>query len=256
MRAVILAAGQGTRLRPYTNHQPKCMVSCQGKPIIDHILTTMRNCGVDDISIVGGYKKDVLERHLQSWKVRLHANEHFDCTNMVYSLFCAEEEMSSDDIIISYADIIYSDKVLQKLMDSPAGFSVVVDRDWEKLWRIRMAEPLSDAETLRLGEDGNIIELGQKPQSYDEIEGQYVGLIKISQKALPEICDFYNHLDRVDTYDGKNFDNMYMTNFIQLVIERLMPVKAIVVHGGWLEIDSIQDLERYEQLPLILSRGL
>jgi choline kinase len=165
---------------------------------------------------------------------------------MVKTLFCAGKELD-DDIIISYSDIIYSSGVLESLLASPSDLSVVVDKDWKELWELRMDEPLADAETMKLDNQGNIIELGKKPKSYDEIEGQYIGLIKISRKVISKVCQYYASLDRRAVYDGNSFDNMYMTSFIQLIIDNLMPVKAVIINGGWLEIDTVSDLERYQK---------
>ncbi len=160
---------------------------------------------------------------------------------MVSTLFSATDFMD-DDIIISYADIIYQEKILQKLIDSKGDFNVVVDKKWRKLWEQRMENPLEDAETLKI-KNGNIIELGKKPNSYDDIEGQYIGLIKISKNVLHQVIEYYNNLDRKKIYDGKDYDNMYMTSFIQMVIDNLMSVKPVFIEGGWLEIDCFEDMK-------------
>ena len=59
-----------------------------------------------------------------------------------------------------------------------------------------------------------------------------------------KIKDFYFSLDENAIYDGQSLKNIYMTSFLQLIIEKLTPIKAIIVHGGWIEIDTINDLER------------
>jgi choline kinase len=150
----------------------------------------------------------------------------------------------NEDIIISYSDIIYKPSILQQLADCPDDFAVAIDDNWKKLWEVRMDNPLSDAETLKI-QNGRIIEIGKKPKSYDEIQGQYMGLIKISAKALPKIKEFYHKLDRQGTYDGKNFDNMFMTSFLQMLIDQGLPLTPVKIFGGWLEIDSVEDLEKY-----------
>ncbi len=247
MKLIILAAGEGIRLRPYTNNKPKCMVEYNKKPIIDYILSTATNNKVNNVVIVTGYAEEVLQKHLHSYSLKFHSNPRYNTTNMLASLFCAEEDFN-EDIIISYADIIYKDEVLQQLIKSEAPFSVVVDKNWKELWSIRMENPLADAETLKVNADGNISELGKKAISYDEIEGQYIGLIKIKKEALDKIKMFYHALDKNLFYDGKNFDNMYMTSFIQLIIDKLMPVKPVFINGGWMEIDSVEDLKNYEKV--------
>jgi len=233
-----LAAAHGARLRPLTDDRPKCMVPYQGLPLIEHVVRALRHNGVDDIVAVRGYKPEAL----RCPGVRFYDNPDYLTTNRVHTLFCAARELSGD-VIISYSDIVYSPSVVRRLIDTQADFAVVVDRDWRRLWQERMDDALDDAETLRLDYRGNIIELGKRASSYAEIEGQYVGLMKISAAAWPKVHAFHAALDRNVDYDGKDFDNMPMTSFIQAVIDRLMPVKAVPINGGWVEIDVPSDLE-------------
>ena len=249
MKIIILAAGQGSRLRPLTNEKPKCMVEYKSKPMIDYILDTVKECNINDIAVINGYKKDVLENYLKDENITFFTNKTFDKTNMVSTLFNAKEFMN-DDIVISYSDIIYKKEILEELINSKDDFSVVVDKKWRELWSLRMENPLDDAETLKV-KNGNIVELGKKPNSYDEIEGQYIGLIKISKDTINRVIEFYDNLDRDKIYDGTDFDNIYMTSFIQMIIDDLLDVKPMFIEGGWLEIDSVDDLNRYEECELL-----
>ena len=242
MKIVVLAAGEGSRLRPLTNKVPKCMVKIKGKPIIDHQLDCYKQIGVDDIVIVKGYLAEVLQRDNVSFVV----NQRYNETNMVYSLFCAEEHLN-DDIIIVYGDIVFQPAILEKLIQSPDSFATTVDLDWFRFWSARMEDPLSDAETLKLDSHGYITELGKSPQSLNDIEGQYMGLIKINKEVLGTIKDFYHSLDKDKTYDGKLFENMYMTSFLQLLIDNGILLKAITVNGGWIEVDEPSDIPFYEE---------
>ena len=246
MKAIILAAGRGSRMGLATENKPKCMASYNNKLIIDYKIETFITCGITDIVIVNGYKKNVLESYLGDSEVRFVANDKYNSTNMVYSLFCAEHEMDGD-LTISYGDIIYTDKVLNQITQNKSDIVVAVDKNWRELWALRMEDPLKDAETLKMDANCNIVELGKKPSSYGEIEGQFIGLIKISRSAIKQIRKFYHSLDKSATYDDMEFNNMYMTQFIQLIIEELMPVKAELISGGWLEFDSFRDLEIYER---------
>jgi hypothetical protein len=76
-----------------------------------------------------------------------------------------------------------------------------------------------------------------------------MGLIRIARDALPRVVDFYRKLDPTACYDGKDFRNMYMTSFLQAIIDGLMPIRAVPLDGGWIEIDSLADLTAYEKLP-------
>ena len=239
MKVIILAAGQGSRLRPLTDHCPKCMVKYQDKPLIEYQLETCRELGITNISIVTGY----LEHLINYQGLQKIYNEKFMSTNMVHSFFCAESIMN-DDLIISYGDILYDKSILQKLIEGNGEIRVVVDKDWRRYWQKRMPNPLDDAETMKINQDGNILELGKKAKDYDEIEGQYIGLIYISKKILNEVVKYYHCLDRKLLYEGKDFANMYMTTFLQLMIDSgRFQVKPIFIKGNWMEIDCEMDLE-------------
>ena len=164
---LILAAGQGKRLRPLTDNIPKCMVKYKNKPIIDHILKAAKCCGIEEIAIVTGYKKNVLEEYLKKTKISFYTNNKFDSTNMVNTLFCAKEFMN-DDLIISYADIVYSDLILKKLIQFKDDFGIIVDRKWKELWLKRMFNPLDDAETLKIKNGNN--RAWEKPKNYMELK--------------------------------------------------------------------------------------
>ena len=249
MKAIILAAGKGSRLRPLTDNYPKCMMEFQGKTIINNILDTFKICGINDVIVVTGYKNEILEEHLKEYRIRFIHNKDYVTTNMVYSLFCAEKEMD-DDLIISYADIVFTPKVLKLLIQNNGKFVVTIDEKWRELWESRMDDPLKDAETMKMDDNGIIVEIGKKPRSYDEIQGQYIGLFKISKSIMKNVRNFYHSLDE-SVYDDKHdYQNMYMTSFIQLVIERLMSVKAQIIQRGWLEFDTIEDYEKMKCLKL------
>lgn len=245
MKAIILSAGKGTRLRPYTDDRPKCMVSLAGRPLLHWQLDTLRSADISNITIVGGY----LAGKLDAPETTLVVNEQYDVTNMVSTLFCAKSQMlPEEDLLICYGDIVYEDKVLESLLASDAEISLAADLDWHRLWSLRMDEPLSDAETFRMGSDCRVVELGKKPLGYEDVQAQYMGLIKVRSDCVTRFVEAYNSLDHSSLYDGKDFDNMYMTSFIQYLIDSSWDVKASLVNNGWLEVDTSEELECYEEL--------
>ena len=183
---IILAAGEGTRLRPFTLDRPKCLVEVEGKSLLDRQLEVLESAKLDQIVIVGGYKGD----KLKGKGAKLKSNPRFSETNMVCTLFCAEDELM-EGAIVAYGDIVYSKEVLMQLLDSKADIAVAVDLDWESYWRARNEDPLSDAETLKMDGDGRILELGGTPTSIKEIEGQYMGLMKFTETGAQALQDIY-----------------------------------------------------------------
>lgn len=244
-QAIILAAGQGTRLRPITDDKPKCLTPLNGKTLLERQTNVLKSAGISNITVVGGYRID----QIKAMGYSCHENPKYASTNMVSTLFCGEHLMSgNDDLLICYGDIIYQPNNLETLLKNDAEIALMIDKDWRQLWELRLDNPLTDAETLKLDHEGNIIELGKKPKGYDEIQGQYTGLIKIRKDKVRDFIHFYHDLDKEKTYDGQNFDNMYMTSFIQQLIDAGWQVKAAEVSNGWLEIDSVSDLETYQSL--------
>ncbi len=244
-RALILAAGQGVRLRPLTDDKPKCLIRLLGKSLLQRQVETLKKSGINNIHIVTGYRADQIE----ALKFPTSINSQFASSNMVESLFSAIPFIQKEgDLIISYGDIVYQRNNLQSLLNCDDEIAVMIDINWLDLWRIRQDNPLDDAETLVINKNGHIDELGRKPVNYEKIEGQYTGLIKVRSDMLNKLIEFYNQLDRSAEYDGQNFYNMYMTSFLQLLIDKGWKVRAVLVNSGWLEIDTLDDLTKYESM--------
>lgn len=244
-RALILAAGQGTRLRPLTNNKPKCLVPLAGKSLLQRQVKTLKDNNIQNIHIATGFCAEQIEK----LGFKTSFNPRFERTNMVETLFCAKEFINQDgDLIIAYGDIVYNDENLKELLSCDEEICLMIDLKWKDLWSLRLENPLEDAETLVLDRDNFVVELGKKPENYEKIQGQYTGLIKIRADKINDFINFYDSLDRDAIYDGKDFDNMYMTSFLQMLIDDNWRVKASLVNNGWLEVDSVEDLEHYENM--------
>lgn len=256
MKVIILAAGQGTRLRPLTDNCPKCMVEVNGRSIIERQLDTMRSCGIkeDDIIIVAGYCNEVLKEKLKDTGIHFIVNEEFETTNMVCSLMCAREIMEAEeDVLISYGDIIYEKAVLQKILDSKEEMSVVVDDGWYAYWSARCENPLDDAETLMYDAQDNLIEIGQKTTDLSKVQSQYIGLMHFKGQGLKAVLDISrkaqdrtNHGEKLWRTD-RNYFKMYMTDLLQGLIDEGNKLKAVHIQRGWYEIDDYGDLKVVER---------
>jgi len=236
-KVILLVAGEGKRLRPYTLDRPKCMVEIDGISLIDRQLSVLRAEGLDNIVMVGGYKSEMLKRE----GVKLKLNPRYYETNMVWTMFCAEEELEGG-VIVSYGDIVYSTGILQALLKSKADIAVTIDKEWESYWEERNENPLNDAETLKLRDDGTISEIGQKPKSLSEIEGQYMGLMKFSAEGIKQIKQIFNTAVKTGGLLGNPVENSYMTDLLQAVIDTDSLVTAVPVHGEWVEVDNANDM--------------
>ena len=251
MKVIILAAGQGTRLRPLTDDRPKCMVEVNGKSIIENQLDTIHACGIkdEDIILICGYCSSVLKNRLQGGDIHFITNEYYDMTNVVYSLMCAKSILESeDDIIISYGDIIYEEQIFRKLLESEDDASIIVDDGWYEYWSERCEDPLDDAETLMFDQYDYLTEIGQKATDLFEVQSQYIGLMRFKGQGLRQILDLESEAERRSKAGeplwrtARNYDEMYMTDLLQGLIDEGYKLRAVHIHRGWFEIDDRGDL--------------
>lgn len=247
MKAVILAAGQGTRLKKYTENLPKGMLSFMGKTMIERQIELYHACGIEDIIIVKGFAADKITYE----GVRYYVNEDYENTNMVESLMAAKEEFD-DDMIISYSDILFEKEMLEGMMKSQGDFCVAVDDNWRAYWKKRYGRVDFDTESLTLDERGNITELGLEHPKDEKIDARYVGLLKFSKSGLRHIvalleAAYREYLDKPWQQSGKTVKKAYMTDLLNAVIESGRPVKAEIFHNGWIEFDTNEDYENAVQ---------
>lgn len=255
MKTIILAAGQGTRLRPLTDHCPKCMVAVNGKSIIERQLETMHMCGIKDgdITIITGYCNDVLKERFQNTGIHFVMNEAYESTNMVYSLMCARNIMEQeDDILISYGDIIYHASALDKILASEEDSSVIVDDGWYEYWSERCENPLDDAETLMFDGQDYLTEIGQKTNDLSKVQSQYIGLMRFRKDGLKALLRVSMEAEK-RSREGRRlwrtdrtYQKMYMTDLLQGLIDEGNKLKAIHIQRGWFEIDDQNDLKLVE----------
>lgn len=243
MKAIILAAGQGTRLKKYTEDLPKGMLEFQGKTVIQRQIALYRRCGIADIVIVRGFAGD----KIRYGGVKYYANEDFANTNMVESLLAAKDEFD-DDVIVSYSDIIFGEEMLRGMIASAGDFSAAVDMDWREYWRERYGRVDFDTESLRLDENGNIISLGLENPPLDQVDARYVGLLKFSRRGLKVIEKIMAEAHRLEAdapwqQSGKPARRAYMTDLLQAVIEAGERVRAEPFRHGWIEFDTNEDYE-------------
>lgn len=243
MKAIILAAGQGTRLKKYTADLPKGMLNFEGKTIVERQLEVYRSMGIDDIIIVKGFAREKINYP----GIKYYVNQKYAETNMVESLLTARDEFD-DDIIISYSDILFEKEMLAKMMSEKGKFNVAVDDDWQYYWKTRYGRVDFDTESLTIDEDDNIVELGKENPKLEDIDARYVGLLKFSSKGLRDIVSlmekaYVKYKDAPWQQSGKPVKKAYMTDLLNALIESGESVKAVHFKRGWIEFDTNEDYE-------------
>lgn len=238
MKGLILAAGRGSRMKNATAERPKCLTKVAGRTLLELQRSALTAGGIKEHGIVTGYLSELLQ--LPSLK-SFH-NPRWQETNMVQSLLCAADWLRTDTCVVSYSDIFYPVETVRRLSTADGDIVIAYDPEWEPLWRARFADPLSDAETFRLADGCRVIDIGARPQSLAEVQGQYMGLLRISPSGFAQIAELVARLppDRSDKLD--------MTSLLSLLIADGAIVLAVPTAPDWGEIDSESDLHLYEDL--------
>lgn len=246
MKAIIIAGGQGLRLRPLTESVPKCFLPAGDKKIIDWLLKSLKEGGVDKISLVTGYKGELIRGNYP--ELNFYDDSQYLKSSILRGLFCAQKEMSGS-FIASYSDIIYSSGIIKKLISSRSDFSIVVDKNFKPKYDGRILHPLSEAEKVVV-KNGKIVKIG-KIVGNDESNGEFIGLAKFSAKGVKTAVKIYNNLLKKlagkPFQSAKEFERAYLTDFYQELIDRKYVVTPVYISGHWLEIDTIEDLENAEK---------
>lgn len=244
MKAIIIAGGLGTRLYKYTKDVPKGMLTVLGKSLLQHQVDCFRNCGISNIVIVRKHLADKISIKCVRYIDEDPASEG----NMVRGLFHARGEFD-DDIIMTYGDIIFEDKVIREAIDAPCGVGCVVDLNWRDYWIARSGNDTEDTESLVI-EGKKIISLGVPNPEPEKIDGRYVGIVKFSKSAFSQVEAIFDRQKKlfwdkeVKWYQSKNFKKAYMTDFLQCLIDNAVAIEAIPTSHGWLEFDTNEDYER------------
>ena len=247
MRAIILAAGEGKRLRPYTEDLPKGMLKFDGKALIERQISLFQDNGIYDICIVTGHLAD----RIKYSNIRYFHNPNYEQTNMVESLFCARTVLFGE-IVISYADIVFEKRVLRRVLESKADVGVTVDTSWKEYWLMRHEDANIDIESLKLHKKGGIIEIGKLEKSAENIDGRYVGLLKFSPRGIKKLVSVYDKAKSIfgnkSWQTSGSFQKAYMTDLLQALIDDGQEINAIKIQHGWLEVDTARDYEQVIRL--------
>jgi choline kinase len=246
MKAIIVAAGPGSLLNPFTNERPKCLLDIGGRTILERALEALRGNGIEDIAVVRGYRS----YQISYPNITYYENRNFRKNNILRSVFYAEGEMD-DDFIFSYSDIIYSREVVKRLIDSEADIGLIVDIDWIHAYEGRNLHPVSEAELVKV-KNGKVVRIGKGVVRPDEARGEFIGLAKFTKSGADAMKAAYHRVAEerpaAPFQHAASLDKAYMTDMIQELIDTGKLVQSIEIESGWIEIDTPQDLERARKL--------
>jgi choline kinase len=233
VKAVILCAGVGGRLRPLTEDRPKCLVDVGGQTILESCLSRLETAGIEDVVLVTGHKSELVERLVRERgcpRVTFVRNESFARTNTAYSLNRALKGMDSD-FVLANGDVLFDAGILEDLLRYPGPNCLAVDPDI----------PLDGEEVKVIVRDGRVERVGKDVDPALSL-GEAIGLNKIGRDLVPALAAVYDGLEEkgeLDHYFEKGFDAVCGAagtpgGAFGVVLTGRRP---------WVEIDTLEDYE-------------
>jgi len=242
MQALILAAGMGKRLKQLTQDSAKCMVKVDGKTLIERMLSQLDRLKLKEIVIVVGYKAEKLVSFVNSLQIKTPitfvTNDIYFKTNNIYSLYVARDHLLKDDTLLLESDLIFSDGVLNKIMNNP----------YPNLALVAKYENWMDGTVVTIDSQNNITSFVEKKEfDYRNIDQYYktVNIYKFSKQFSQ-----YYYVPFLKAYIESQGSNEYYEQVLKVLsVINKSPIKVGVLEGeSWYEIDDVQDLDIAESL--------
>jgi histidinol-phosphate/aromatic aminotransferase/cobyric acid decarboxylase-like protein/choline kinase len=242
MQAIILAAGMGSRLGKYTADNTKCMLSINGHTLIERALDALDAAGITHCVIVVGYRKENLMNFVggryKNIKITYVANDVYNKTNNIYSLYLAREYLTKDDTLLLESDLIFEGSVIKELLDSPEPTLAVV----------APYESWMDGTVVKLTSDNCITSfIPRKAFDYLEKDSYYktVNIYKFSKEFSRNV-----YVPFLEAYSQAMGANEYYEQVLRVIVTLdTKEIKALVLNEEkWYEIDDIQDKDIAEAI--------
>lgn len=239
MRIVFLAAGKSNRIFNKIKKN-KCLINISGKPLIKFLINQVKKTKIQKISIITGFRAKILEKKLRNIKnIDFLFNKKFNSREMLYSMILGLKKYD-EDILISYSDILFNNKIINKLINKKTQeIKIPILKNWKKIWKIRNKDPLLDGETLFVNKKGNLKSIGNRIIDLKDVKYQYMGLIFIPKEKRKKILNLYKLI-------SKN-KKMHATGFLNFLIKKNNLIKTVVIDKGWYEFDDYEDLINFKK---------
>ncbi|MDK0871770.1 phosphocholine cytidylyltransferase family protein [Clostridium perfringens] len=227
MRALILAAGRGTRISRYLSGKPKCTVDIGGVTLIENTINKLKDIGINDIALIVGYNQNEIRKILRNYDVEFYYNPFYDVTNSAASAWFAKEFIKEDeDLIIMNGDVYAEISLLKEVVE-------------EKMSPVLFADNTRKEEgDYKFYYENNILMKYGKELEGNDITGEYVGIAKINKDFIK------NFKESLEEMINNQKHSLWWENALYRLIDKQdIYIKDI---GGkfWAEVDYIEDYER------------
>lgn len=238
MKAIILTAGIGSRIRPLTDTTPKCLLKVAGKTILERMIENLQQVNVSQFIIVTGYMADVVKEYIQQrfpgLLVTFVHNERYLETNTGYSLLLTREYVRNDAFVKLDGDVVFEMAVVEKLCASPYPNCLCIDKN------IHL-----DKEEVKviLKDNTQVLKVGKKLNPH-ESHGESIGIEKLSLEGGKEFFNVLKESIIKKQHLKEYYDDSYTT-----LVQKGIPFYSVDISNfKWVEIDTHEDYQRAQQL--------
>ena len=238
IKAIILAAGVGSRIRPLTDNCPKSLLKINGKTILEMMLSHIQACGINEVVFVLGYLqnqiKDYVKTQFPDLIVQFITNEKYEVTNTGYSLMLTKDFIQDSTFIKFDADVVFDINILTSLIASEYDNCLCIDKN------INL-----DAEEIKviIKDDNRVVKASKTVNPVDAI-GESIGIEKISGETA---CTLFNELELM--MKDEQYHQEYYEAAYERLIEKDVPFHALDISGlKWTEIDTQEDFMMAENI--------
>ena len=244
MKAIFIAAGEGSRLGNLTKDLPKPLVDVNGKSIIERQISLLRKNNVNDIVVTTGYKKEKFTFK----NIEYVHNPNFREQEQTGSLMVARSKIVGD-VLIMFGDILFDEIILQQILDSKGNIVIAIDKDWKKSYEERYDNPIDKADKVLL-KNNKVIQISAKNIDAEKNNdtGELLGIMKLSPKGSKILIEQYEKLENQQHtgafHDAESFKKAKFVDILQELISLRIDITPVSIKGKWCEIDTHDDLEK------------
>jgi len=227
MKAIILAAGYGSRMYPLAQDMPKCLLAIKGETLLARQLRILRSCGINDITVVTGFHHEkIVELYGEELSIRY--NPHYETTGNIFSLWVARDSLN-DDVIVTNSDTIFTEEPITALLANDDVHCLIIDNK------------SLDAEAQKVKSIDNIIVEVGKSIPIEEAYGEAIGIAKIKKQGVEVFKESMFECVKGDS-------NANWPTIFQNVAEKGHRVNFILINSPWIEVDTREDYEEAKRL--------
>tara|TARA_Y100001949_G_scaffold65110_1_gene55109 strand:+ start:354 stop:1109 length:756 start_codon:yes stop_codon:yes gene_type:complete len=244
LKAILLAAGSGMRLGDLTKETPKALVDINGKTLLERQIIALQKNNINDIIVVTGPNNDKFDIKDITY---IHDSNYLE-HDVLGTMMSASEYMNSD-VIISYTDIVFDEKIIHSIKNVNNDINIAVEMDWTKTYVDRTEHPIDEAANVLI-EDGLVKKIGHQTKRFGFFKkdnlGEFLGIMKLSQKGADVFKSEYQKLIKKhenEFHEAVSIKKGYITDMIQELLDKNYKIYSVIVSGNWCEIDTLQDLE-------------